>query len=153
VVVALRVTRARARVPLYLACVACAGKAVGGWSALARGCWWCSSSPRLMSMGHCSEQRTGFEVTKDWNGADQVAIRSPRGASVRVSCFCSAWDFFFFDYISDGRSVRHFWSRQKSFSWSHVRAFGCRRRSACTAGRSSRGGTTAARSSSSAAVR
>jgi hypothetical protein len=94
VVVALRVTRARARVPLYLACVACAGKAVGGWSALARGCWWCSSSPRLMSMGHCSEQRTGFEVTKDWNGADQVAIRSPRGASVRVSCFCSVWDFF-----------------------------------------------------------
>jgi glucose-6-phosphate 1-epimerase len=40
---------------------------------------------RLMSMGHCSEQRPGFEVTKDWNGADQVAIRSPRGASVRVS--------------------------------------------------------------------
>ncbi|ONM39635.1 Galactose mutarotase-like superfamily protein [Zea mays] len=37
-----------------------------------------------MSMGHCSEQRTGFEVTKDWNGADQFAIRSPRGASVRV---------------------------------------------------------------------
>nr|CAB3504283.1 unnamed protein product [Digitaria exilis] len=35
-------------------------------------------------MGHCSEQRPGFEVTKDWNGADQVAIRSPRGASVRV---------------------------------------------------------------------
>lgn len=43
---------------------------------------------RLMSMGHCSEQRPGFEVTKDWNGADQVAIRSPRGASVRVSRFC-----------------------------------------------------------------
>lgn len=40
--------------------------------------------PRLMSMGHCSEQRTAFEVTKDWNGADQVVIRSPRGASVRV---------------------------------------------------------------------
>ncbi|BAF05679.1 putative glucose-6-phosphate 1-epimerase [Oryza sativa Japonica Group] len=38
-----------------------------------------------MSMGHYSEQRPGFEVTKDWNGADQVMIRSPRGASVLVS--------------------------------------------------------------------
>ncbi|KAL5223332.1 hypothetical protein ABZP36_028045 [Zizania latifolia] len=38
-----------------------------------------------MSMGHYSEQTPGFEVTKDWNGADQVVIRSPRGASVRVS--------------------------------------------------------------------
>jgi len=77
--------------------------------------------PRLMSMGHCSEQRTGFEVTKDWNGADQVAIRSPRGASVRVSRFCSALPgnfFFFFGYISHGRSARHFWSRQKKLSFS-----------------------------------
>lgn len=44
--------------------------------------------PSLMSMGHCSEQMPGFEVTQDWNGADQVVIRSPRGASVRVSLHC-----------------------------------------------------------------
>ena len=110
----MRVTRAAerslARVPPYLACVACAGKAeAGGWSVLARGCWCLVVFllPRLMSMGHCSEQRTGFEVTKDWNGADQVAIRSPRGASVRVSRFCSAWDFFSLAIFptGDGRSA------------------------------------------------
>ncbi|XP_019052597.1 PREDICTED: putative glucose-6-phosphate 1-epimerase isoform X2 [Nelumbo nucifera] len=31
------------------------------------------------------DQRTAIEVTKDWNGIDQVLLRTPRGASARVS--------------------------------------------------------------------
>ncbi|KAE9451996.1 hypothetical protein C3L33_16111, partial [Rhododendron williamsianum] len=31
------------------------------------------------------EQRAGVEVTKDKNGIEQVVLRSPRGASARVS--------------------------------------------------------------------
>ncbi|KAF5177058.1 Glucose-6-phosphate 1-epimerase [Thalictrum thalictroides] len=40
-------------------------------------------------MGHSSaavwDQRAANEITKDWNGIDQVTLRSPRGASARVS--------------------------------------------------------------------
>ena len=103
---------------------------------------------RLMSMGHCSEQWPGFEVTKDWNGADQVAIRSPRGASVRVSpllpqiSVCGFRRAIGSAFPGPARSVACL-----------MRPFGCGSRSACTAGRSSRGGTTAARSSSSPAAR
>ena len=103
---------------------------------------------RLMSMGHCSEQWPGFEVTKDWNGADQVAIRSPRGASVRVSpllpqiSVCRFRRAIGSAFLGPARSVVCL-----------MRPFGCGSRSACTAGRSSRGGTTAARSSSSPAAR
>ncbi|XP_020264976.1 putative glucose-6-phosphate 1-epimerase isoform X2 [Asparagus officinalis] len=41
-------------------------------------------------MGHSVtvwDQRSEFEVTKDWNGIDQVVLRVPRGASARVSLF------------------------------------------------------------------
>ncbi|KAJ6829483.1 putative glucose-6-phosphate 1-epimerase isoform X1 [Iris pallida] len=39
-------------------------------------------------MGHSAsvwDQRSEFEVSKDWNGVDQVVLRVPRGASARVS--------------------------------------------------------------------
>ncbi|KAL5708893.1 glucose-6-phosphate 1-epimerase [Ranunculus cassubicifolius] len=40
-------------------------------------------------MGHSSgavwDQRAAIEITKDWNGIDQVTLRSPRGALARVS--------------------------------------------------------------------
>ncbi|WOL14691.1 glucose-6-phosphate 1-epimerase isoform X1 [Canna indica] len=39
-------------------------------------------------MGHSAtvwDQKSEFEVTKDWNGIDQVVLRVPRGASARVS--------------------------------------------------------------------
>lgn len=40
-------------------------------------------------MGHSSvpiwDQRQAIEISKDWNGIDQVTLRSPRGASARVS--------------------------------------------------------------------
>ncbi|KAK4476601.1 hypothetical protein RD792_015785 [Penstemon davidsonii] len=39
-------------------------------------------------MGHCAaiwDQRASVELTKDWNGIDQVVLRNPKGASVRVS--------------------------------------------------------------------
>nr|DAD19127.1 TPA_asm: hypothetical protein HUJ06_020590 [Nelumbo nucifera] len=39
-------------------------------------------------MGHSAavwDQKAAIEVTKDWNGIDQVVLRSPRGASARVS--------------------------------------------------------------------
>ncbi|KAF6172974.1 hypothetical protein GIB67_006350 [Kingdonia uniflora] len=39
-------------------------------------------------MGHFAavwDQRAAMEVMKDWNGTDQVVLRTPRGASVRVS--------------------------------------------------------------------
>lgn len=39
-------------------------------------------------MGHSAavwDQRLAFEVTKDWNGIDQVVLRVPRGASARIS--------------------------------------------------------------------
>lgn len=100
---------------LYLACVRCVRREGSGWLVGSRQrrlllllVFLLLLLPRLMSMGHCSEQRTAFEVTKDWNGADQVVIRSPRGASVRVSRFCSP-------SVSDWRSARHFCSRQRSF--------------------------------------
>lgn len=38
-------------------------------------------------MGHSAtvwDQRMDFELTKDWNGVDQVVLRVPRGASARV---------------------------------------------------------------------
>ncbi|KAL6620725.1 hypothetical protein ACP70R_035864 [Stipagrostis hirtigluma subsp. patula] len=41
-----------------------------------------------MSMGHLGNSagpRPGMEVVKDWNGVPQVVLRSPRGASARVS--------------------------------------------------------------------
>ncbi|KAF5937135.1 hypothetical protein HYC85_024641 [Camellia sinensis] len=39
-------------------------------------------------MGHYAaiwDHKAAIEVTKDWNGIDQVVLRNPRGASVRVS--------------------------------------------------------------------
>ncbi|KAA8516135.1 hypothetical protein F0562_019314 [Nyssa sinensis] len=39
-------------------------------------------------MGHYAavwDHRAAIEVTKDWNGIDQVVLRNPQGASVRVS--------------------------------------------------------------------
>lgn len=39
-------------------------------------------------MGHSAavwDHRTAIEVTKDWNGIDQVVLRNPQGASARVS--------------------------------------------------------------------
>ncbi|OAY71316.1 putative glucose-6-phosphate 1-epimerase, partial [Ananas comosus] len=39
-------------------------------------------------MGHSTtiwDQKSEFEVIKDWNNIDQVVLRSPRGASARVS--------------------------------------------------------------------
>jgi glucose-6-phosphate 1-epimerase len=44
----------------------------------------------LMSMGHytnLTDPRTELEVVRDWNGVDQVVLRSPRGAYARVSRF------------------------------------------------------------------
>lgn len=41
-------------------------------------------------MGHSAavwDQGMEFEVTKDWNGIDQVVLKVPRGASARVSLF------------------------------------------------------------------
>ncbi|KAI3866678.1 hypothetical protein MKX03_030564 [Papaver bracteatum] len=41
-------------------------------------------------MGHSAavwDQRAAIEVTKDWNGIDQVVLRSPRGASARISLY------------------------------------------------------------------
>ncbi|KAF2932182.1 putative glucose-6-phosphate 1-epimerase isoform X1 [Oryza sativa Japonica Group] len=41
-----------------------------------------------MSMGHytnLTDPRTELEVVRDWNGVDQVVLRSPRGAYARVS--------------------------------------------------------------------
>uniref|UniRef100_A0A0E0D6H2 Glucose-6-phosphate 1-epimerase n=1 Tax=Oryza meridionalis TaxID=40149 RepID=A0A0E0D6H2_9ORYZ len=41
-----------------------------------------------MSMGHytnLTDPRTELEVVRDWNGIDQVVLRSPRGAYARVS--------------------------------------------------------------------
>lgn len=42
----------------------------------------------MMSMGHytnLTDPRTELEVVRDWNGVDQVVLRSPRGAYARVS--------------------------------------------------------------------
>lgn len=42
----------------------------------------------LFEMGHSAgiwDQKSEFEVVKDWNGISQVILRSPRGASARVS--------------------------------------------------------------------
>lgn len=39
-------------------------------------------------MGHSAavwDHRVAFELTKDWNGIDQVVLRNPQGASARVS--------------------------------------------------------------------
>eukprot|EP00268_Persea_americana_P013481 TRINITY_DN1593_c0_g1_i2.p1 TRINITY_DN1593_c0_g1~~TRINITY_DN1593_c0_g1_i2.p1 ORF type:complete len:125 (+),score=11.20 TRINITY_DN1593_c0_g1_i2:1342-1716(+) len=39
-------------------------------------------------MGHSSavwDPRAAIEITKDWNGIDQVTLRVPRGSSARVS--------------------------------------------------------------------
>ncbi|KAF9617756.1 hypothetical protein IFM89_038518 [Coptis chinensis] len=41
-------------------------------------------------MGHSVavwDQQVAMEITKDWNGIDQVTLRSPRGASTRVSLY------------------------------------------------------------------
>ncbi|KAJ4954881.1 hypothetical protein NE237_011664 [Protea cynaroides] len=41
-------------------------------------------------MGHSAavwDQRAAVEVVKDWNGTDQVVLRSPRGACARVSLY------------------------------------------------------------------
>lgn len=38
-------------------------------------------------MGHFSgvwDQKSAIEMTKDWNGHDQVVLRNPQGASARV---------------------------------------------------------------------
>jgi len=46
-------------------------------------------------MGHSAavwDQRMDFEVTKDWNGIDQVVLRVSRGASARVR-FCNLYYF------------------------------------------------------------
>jgi glucose-6-phosphate 1-epimerase len=35
--------------------------------------------------------RAGNEITKDWNGIDQVVLRNPQGASARVrNSYCIA---------------------------------------------------------------
>ncbi|XP_058096048.1 putative glucose-6-phosphate 1-epimerase isoform X3 [Magnolia sinica] len=42
----------------------------------------------VFEMGHFSavwDQRAAIEISKDWNGIDQVTLRMPRGASARVS--------------------------------------------------------------------
>jgi hypothetical protein len=90
---------------VLLLSLACAGRAVGVWSVdfLAEETAAVFVLLGLMSMDHWPEQRLGFEVTKDCNGGDQVTIRSPRGASVRVSCFSSGYFA-----VSVGRSTRHF---------------------------------------------
>lgn len=39
-------------------------------------------------MGHSApvwDCRAATEITKDWNGIDQVVLRNPKGASARVS--------------------------------------------------------------------
>lgn len=38
-------------------------------------------------MGHAAvwDPRAAIEITKDWNGIDQIALRNPQGASARVS--------------------------------------------------------------------
>ena len=39
-------------------------------------------------MGHSApvwDCRAAIEITKDWNGIDQVVLRNPKGASARVS--------------------------------------------------------------------
>ncbi|KAL5730150.1 glucose-6-phosphate 1-epimerase [Ranunculus cassubicifolius] len=37
------------------------------------------------SSGAVWDQRAAIEITKDWNGIDQVTLRSPGGALARVS--------------------------------------------------------------------
>jgi hypothetical protein len=47
-------------------------------------------------MGHPAtnlDRNSEFEVVKDWNGIDQIVLKVPSGASVRVS------SHFFFDYV------------------------------------------------------
>lgn len=41
-------------------------------------------------MGHPAavwDHRASLELTKDWNGIDQVVLRNPQGASARVSFY------------------------------------------------------------------
>lgn len=41
-------------------------------------------------MGHPAavwDYKAAMEITKDWNGIDQVVLRNPHGASVKVKFF------------------------------------------------------------------
>lgn len=41
-------------------------------------------------MGHYAavwDDKAATEITKDWNGIDQVLLRNPHGASAKVSAF------------------------------------------------------------------
>lgn len=42
-------------------------------------------------MGHYAtvwDHKAATEITKDWNGIDQVVLRNPHGASAKVTTFC-----------------------------------------------------------------
>ena len=45
----------------------------------------------LLEMGHSAANLddNAYEVTKDWNGIDQVVLRNSQGASVKVRSFSS----------------------------------------------------------------
>lgn len=142
-------TRSQAHQLVCSRSLACAGKVVGGWSVHARegGGGGAPAPPPVDEHGALLRAAARFRgdqgLERRRPGRDPVAQ-----GGLRPGESASAWDIC--SSFPTGDRLGISLSREER---GLMRAFGCGSRFVCTAARSSRGGTTAARNSSSPAAR